>query len=474
VLPIRLTSAPATFQRLMEQVLSGLHWKTLLIYLDDVIVISPDFKTHVSRLREVFERLRGAGLKLKPSKCALLQPEIKYLGHVVGRNGVATDPEKVRPIEDWVTPSRFDQTPCIFGPGRILPAIHTRLCGLAQLLNRLTAKGVAWQWSPVKQQAFDHLKGCLLVAPAFACRDPALEYILDTYASDHNIGAVLSQVQQGREVVVAYYSKSLSPTERNYCTTRKELLALIKSVKHFRPYLYSKKFRLRTDNASLIWLCKRAEPSSQVARWLEMLAKFSYQIERRPGKKHGNADGMSRRPDGGCKQCLGIKRRDGGPSRSDLETLANQGAGYDWDQSQLKPMAAENPEAVQALRANPVLADNVIELRKLQENLPGVVGNVYWAEKERRRPSEKQLSQGSAELRLFCQRWDSLRIGDDGLLTITLAANGRHPERRKVVCIAAIRRELIWDTHKQALAGVQRVITKLQLQWYWPRMRRDV
>jgi len=83
-LPFGLSSVPATFQRLMEQVLSGLHWKTLLIYLDDVIVIFPDFDTHVSRLKEVFDRLRAAGLNLKPSKCALLQQEVKYLGHVVG------------------------------------------------------------------------------------------------------------------------------------------------------------------------------------------------------------------------------------------------------------------------------------------------------------------------------------------------------------------------------------------------------
>jgi len=76
-------------------VLSGIHWKNLLIYLHDVIVISPDFMTHVSRLREVFDKLRGAGLKLEPSKCALLQPEVKYLGHVVGRNRVATDLKKV-------------------------------------------------------------------------------------------------------------------------------------------------------------------------------------------------------------------------------------------------------------------------------------------------------------------------------------------------------------------------------------------
>jgi len=79
-------------------------------------------------------------------------------------------------------------------------------------------------------------------------------------------------VQEGREVVVACYSKSLSTTEQNYCTNRKELLAVIKSVKHFRPYLYDRQFQLCTDYASLIWLCKRAKPSSQVARWLEILA----------------------------------------------------------------------------------------------------------------------------------------------------------------------------------------------------------
>jgi len=111
--------------------------------------------------------------------------------------------------------------------------------------------------------------------------------------------------------------KSLSPTERNYCTTRKELLAVIKSVKHVRPYLYGRQFRLRTDHASLIWLCKRAEPSSQVARWLEILAEFFYQIKHRPGGRHSNADGLSQRLTGGYKQCLNIEKRDGRSSTTE-------------------------------------------------------------------------------------------------------------------------------------------------------------
>jgi len=196
----------------------------------------------------------------------------------------------------------------------------------------------------------------------------------------------------------------------------------------------------------LIWLCKRAEPSSQVARWLEILAEFYYRIEHRSGKKHCNADGLSRRLDEGCKQCLNIEKRDGGPPRSELGTLAHPRIEYDWDQGQFQQRTNRSPEVENHLRANPVLADNVREQRRLQESTPGVVADVYRAKKGEQRPSEEQLQQGCAEFRLYCQRWDSLRIGPDGLLTITTTDGSSG--RNRVVCPTAIRRELIWDTHK--------------------------
>jgi len=239
VLPFGLTSAPATFQRLMEQVLSGLHWKTLLVYLDDVIVISSDFSTHVSPLHEVFDRLRVAGLKLKPSKCALLQQEVKYLEHVVSWDSVATDPEKVRAVQDWTVPQDIHELRAFLGLVRYYRQHIPEFAGVAQPLNWLTAKEVRWRWTQEEQQAFDHLKAQLVEAPILAYPDPTKQYILDTDASDHSMGAVLSQVQGGTEVVVGYYSKALSAAERNYCTTRKELLAVVKAVKHFRPYTVS-------------------------------------------------------------------------------------------------------------------------------------------------------------------------------------------------------------------------------------------
>jgi len=110
------------------------------------------------------------------------------------------------------------------------------------------------------------------------------------------------------------------------------------------------------------------------------------------------------------------RKRDRGPPRSELETRDHPENQYDSDQGLLRQKAGMPPEAVQNLRANPVLAGTVKELRELQENLPGMVANVYQAKKEGRQPSERQLRQGCAELQLYCQRWDFLRIGPDGLM----------------------------------------------------------
>jgi len=145
VLLFGLMSAPATFQRLMEQVLSRLHWKTLLIYLDYVIVISPDFTTYVSRLREVFDCLRAAGLNLKPSMCALMQQEVTYLGDVVGHDRVATDPEKVQAVKQWAFPQDLSKLRAFLGLIGYYRQYVPGFAGVAQPLNRLIAKGVRWQ-----------------------------------------------------------------------------------------------------------------------------------------------------------------------------------------------------------------------------------------------------------------------------------------------------------------------------------------
>ena len=156
-----------------------------------------------------------------------------------------------------------------------------------------------FNWTGECQEAFLKLKGCLTSTPVLAYPTDDGMYTLDTDASQEGLGAVLSQTQEGVERVIAYYSRAMSRPERNYCVTRKELLAMLSAVSHFHPYLYGRKFLVRTDHSSLQWLLRFKEPEGQIARWLEKLQQYDFSVAHRAGKAHGNADALSRRP------CLG-------------------------------------------------------------------------------------------------------------------------------------------------------------------------
>lgn len=132
--------------------------------------------------------------------------------------------------------------------------------------------------------------------PILGFPHPNRQFVLDTDASNVGVGAVLSQLEDGTERVIAYYSQVLKQAELNYCVTRKELLAVVKAVGHFHHYLYGKHFLLRTDHASLTWLLNFKKPEGQVARWLERLEQYQFNVQHRAGRKHMNADALSRRP----------------------------------------------------------------------------------------------------------------------------------------------------------------------------------
>jgi len=171
---------------------------------------------------------------------------------------------------------------------------------IAAPLHALTGKNAKFLWTEDCETAFERLKRRLITSPVLSMPDDFGEFRLDTDASNKSIGAVLSQVQDGEEKVIAYASRMLITPERNYCVTRKELLAVVYFTGFFRPYLLGRNFLIRTDHSALRWLKHTPEPIGQQARWLEKLEEFSYVIEHRPGQKHGNADALSRRP---CRQC---------------------------------------------------------------------------------------------------------------------------------------------------------------------------
>ena len=296
VVPMGLTSAGATFQRLMEMALAGLQWVSCLIYMDDVIVFGRDFDEHFSRLMKVLQRFREAGLKLKPAKCNFFRREAKFLGHVIDAEGVRPDPDNVEKIVNWPVPKNVTEVRGFLGMGNYYRKFIKSYSEKMKPLTNLTRKDIPFEWTEDCEKAFQFLKTALIGPEIMSLPVDEGMYILDTDASLDTIGAVLSQVQGNRERVIAYGSRTLSKTERNYCVTDRELLAVRFFLEYYRQYLLGRKFLVRSDHQALRWLFSLREPKDRIARWLETMSAFEkFPIEYRPGNKHGNADAMSRR-----------------------------------------------------------------------------------------------------------------------------------------------------------------------------------
>jgi hypothetical protein len=191
----------------------------------------------------------------------------------------------VKNIEDWPVPVNASEVRSFLGLCSYYRKFIENFAKIAKCLHRLTEKGRNFVWDNECHNAFLKLKEKLTSTPVLGHPDFSKEFILDTDASKDAIGAILSQVQDGHEKVIAYASRTMSKSERNYCVTRKELLAVVHFVKLFRHFLEGRKFRVRTDHSSLKWLLRFKHPEGQLARWLEVLNTYDMQIEHRPGNQ---------------------------------------------------------------------------------------------------------------------------------------------------------------------------------------------
>ena len=159
---------------------------------------------------------------------------------------------------------------------------------------------LCFQWMPSCEEAFCNLKNRLTSATILALSDWSKPFVLDTDASNMGVGAVLFQLNGCNETVVAYGSRTLSKSEQNYCATKKELLAVVEFLEHFRPYLLGRPITICTDHGALKWLQIFKQPEGQMDCWLQKLQECGFNIVHCPGKQHSNADALSRIP---CRQC---------------------------------------------------------------------------------------------------------------------------------------------------------------------------
>jgi RNase H-like domain found in reverse transcriptase/Reverse transcriptase (RNA-dependent DNA polymerase)/Retroviral aspartyl protease len=251
VLPFGLTNAPATFMHLMHQSFRPFLDKFALVFLDDILIYSQTLEDHQDHVRQVLTVLRKEKLYAKESKCEFFKPEVEFLGHHVGRDGLRMMDDKIQAVRDWPTPTKVAHVRSFLGTAGYYRKFIKDFSKLASPLSELTHNDVSFTWGDAQATAFQSLKDALQRHPVLILPDPKLPFVVHTDASGFAVGAVLMQDQGKGLQPIAYLSKKMQPAETRYPTHEQELLAIICALKSWRPYLYGAKFTVMTDHKSL-------------------------------------------------------------------------------------------------------------------------------------------------------------------------------------------------------------------------------
>ena len=298
VLPMGLTNAPATFQRLMNSVLQE-HHAYAVVYLDDILVFSQDIQAHKEHLKAVLASLEKAQLRLHKTKCEFGKQHVTFLGHTVGEGMLGMEKGKVDAVKEWQSPTTKKQLQSFLGFANFYRA-HVKnfshiAAPLTDLLDKAERKTGVITLGDKEAKAFQKLKNALVSAPLLNGVIPSAPKILYVDASDQAVGAVLHQVVEGKELPVAYGSRKLTQVEQRYPTRDKELLALVYALRQWRHHLMAQHFTVFSDHESLRYLLTMdiTGRKDRLARWAEELANFDFELRHIKGTNNV-ADPLSR------------------------------------------------------------------------------------------------------------------------------------------------------------------------------------
>lgn len=505
-MPFGLTNAPATCIRLVEQVFANMSPKALLAFIDDIMVHARTFNQTLANLREALSRLKHAGLKVNAQKVRLFQRETKFLGHVVSESGVRPDEDKVKTVTAWPRPENITQLKSFLGLCSYERRFIPNFSHIAKPLFDLTKKRVKYIWTESQESAFGELKRLLSTAPVLSHYDPDADLVLETDCSLHGAGSILFQVVDGQERVVAYYSKLLSKTQRNYCATKRELLSIVLSLAHFHVYLYGhKRFTVRTDHSSLRWLLNFKDLEGQLARWLERLQLYDFEIVYRAGTKIPASDALSRRPcnEQNCRHCQRVEDSVK-VSPQGIETMPS---GEETDKvgkmaalSAAAPLVSSNPDddndgdiglvcfisltesdTKTTSDTEPPLMVNLVRVigidlaqAQLDDDTLGPIVRAKLAGTPR--PKWEDISIRDTTYKAWWSDWDTLEIRDK-----LLCRRWVKDSTNKVIYLPAVptslQNEVLKQVHDSVGAGHfgrRKTLLRLKESYYWPQRSKSV
>ena len=496
-MPQGVMGAPATFQRLMEKAVGDMNLLQVLVYLDDLIVFGATLEEHEERLMKVLDRLEEVGLKLSMDKCQFCQPRVKYVGHIVSADGIATDPAKVEAVTKWPKPTDLKSLRSFLGFCGYYRRFVAHYSSTVKPLTDLTkgyppvrkgkkvsvkdqqqyfkeSQPFGSRWTNECTKAFHEIIECLTNAPVLAFADPNKTYVLHIDASLKGLGAVLNQVHDEGLRPIAFASRGLSAAEKRYHIHQLEFLALKWAVvDKFHDYLYGVRFTVMTDNNPLTYVLTTGKLNATGHRWLAALATYDFEIKYRPGKTNVDADLLSRiwidedtepwkklsqgdvraicgyahvleSPDGEVRVAdrLGIPA-EGVPELYAFATHLNLGSLEQFTREELRKAQLE---------------DSVLKVVREALNTGQWPAN---------------LSQTDPEVGLLKRESPKFSVEDGLVYRITNKASGK--ERRQLLLPKEFRLPVIRALHDDmGHLGVERTVDLVRERFYWPKMSQAV
>lgn len=498
-IPFGLSSAPAEFQRSMEECLAGLRDEVCLPYLDDNLVHSKTFEDHLNHLRSVLQRYQETGVKLTPRKCDIFKNQVRFLGKLVTRDGYTMDPADIAPVQALreKKPSTVGELRKLLGFVSYYRSYIPNFSCIAKPLYDLLSsspekkgkgkhkkRGVGKQnqnsgqlpssqriiWSTKHQEVLCQLLDFLVKPPVLGYPDFEQPFILHCDASQEGLGAVLYQRQQGTLAVIAYGSRTLTPPEKNYHlhSGKLEFLALKWAIcERFRDYLYyAPPFTVYTDNNPLTYVLSTAKLNATTHRWVAELADFQFSIKYRPGKVNGDADGLSRMSlsmEEYMQTCTQIVHPE--VMNSVIQAVAVQ-----FQESE--PWLC--PATINSLVTEECDADNTsvkdisrAALRQAQQDDP-VISEVLRCVSAQEKP-KRGWYKGNRRVSALMRQKHRLYMDEDGLLYRKTASRSQIllPQKYHTLVFKELHEEM-------GHLGVERVLHLIRDRFYWPNMQGDV
>ena len=294
-MPFGAINSASCYSRFVQKALKNLDPRYVLSYLDDVITHAKDWKSHLQHLRATLQAHREAGLRLRAKKTNLFEKEVDYLGYHISENGISMVPKYRERVVNWPVPTSTKALSSFLGFTNYYRSFIPEYSFLCNEMNS-AKKAEKFEWTPVMDEKFKRLKTLFDESPirAFPRYDIKNPFELSVDFSKENLGAVLSQVQDGQERLISCAGRKTTPYERNYHSCKGELAAIIFALRRWEHVLRYRRFILHTDNSALVYIQSMKNPRGIFFRWLEEIQSYNFEIRHKKGKLNSNADGISR------------------------------------------------------------------------------------------------------------------------------------------------------------------------------------